>query len=111
MKVEKPTIGRVFTVAAVLVFVATSARADHIWRLWCGTPPASRTGTFDTGRECWERAEDTELEDTCVDTKGGPRAWGHRRVPSWDDDGLRTCAEVRRDRGHCYCEPEAVPEK
>ena len=36
-----------------LLLVATSASADHVWRLWCGRPPTKR-GAVDTSDECWQ---------------------------------------------------------
>jgi hypothetical protein len=94
-------------VAAVLLFVATSARGDHVWRMWCGDPPGTTKGVYDTSRECWEHAHsDTTRE--CVDTKDGP-TYGGKRDLEWEQMGIRTCAEARRYDSSCVCRPESVP--
>jgi hypothetical protein len=98
-------------IVAGLLLVATSAHAaDHVWRVYCGNPPTPHQGTFDTAQECQAAAYDLSNENDCVDTKNGPRLRG-KRVSSWEENGLHTCAEVRRDNSNCHCAPEAVPEK
>jgi hypothetical protein len=96
---------------AGLLLVATSAyAADHVWRIWCGNPRTPR-GAIDTSDECWKSV--TKIGDNnekCVDTPRGPRI-GDVRVPAFEEEGLRTCAQVRRYYANCTCEPEAGPEK
>jgi hypothetical protein len=95
-------------VVAVLLFVATSARADHVWRAWCGDPPTRSRGVYDTSQECWAVVEDHRAANACVDTPKGPTIWG-KRDPDWAKQGLRTCAEIRRYDHSCVCKPEAAP--
>ena len=93
-----------------LLLAATSAHADHVWRLWCGHPPTKR-GASDSSEQC-----DTEASilrkalNTCADTPDGPR-FNSEHLSATDELGLRTCAAVRRQYADCHCEREPVPEK
>jgi hypothetical protein len=90
-----------------LLLAATTASADHVWRLWCGTPPTARTGAFDTEQRCTSFAFDwpTAIKRSCVDTPEGPRYITGEVMEIWQ--GFRTCAEVQRD-ATCTCRPELL---
>jgi hypothetical protein len=108
-------------IIAGLLLVATSAHADHVWRLWCGTPLTERTGVWDSQHECQDHA--WVMGDlpkyVCVDTKDGPRWRGWWCYPisahpdcasgevSDDWRQFRNCAEVQREQT-CECRPELV---
>jgi hypothetical protein len=91
-----------------LFLAATSAHAEHIWRLWCGKPLIARKGVFDTADECTSSIAETKtmLEESCKDTDHGP-VWTPSGKPALDGR-LRTCAEAIREQGTCECKPEAV---
>ena len=95
---------------ASLLLVATSAYADHIWRLWCGNPPTPRKGIFDSSAECHvliNRTMRTYGSD-CVDTIHG-MVWKQDGSPIEGDS--ETCRVNHDDWASCYCEPEAVETK
>jgi hypothetical protein len=92
-------------IIAGLLLVATSAHADHVWRLWCGHPPTDR-GASDTSAECnHDTAEISNMVAACADTPEGPRFDG-MYLPANKD---RTCAEVRQRFAGCHCELEDRP--
>jgi hypothetical protein len=92
----------------LLLLTATTAQAEHVW-LYCGDPPTERVGVYDSSAECWDKVKKISFgNDHCEDTKGGPRFDGER-MPGWDSQRLRTCAEVRTHYMNCLCQPEPVP--
>src|SRR5262249_44194565 len=95
-------------VAAVLLFVAATARADHVWRVWCGDPPERKIGVYDTSQECWAEVEDHTVALECKDTPKGPTFRG-KPIPNLEKKGIRTCADLWRFDHTCVCKPEAGP--
>jgi hypothetical protein len=94
-----------------LLLAATSAHAEHIWRLWCGNPPIPRKGVFDKADECTSDIANarTMLEETCKDTDHGA-VWTPSGKPALSGQ-FRTCAEAIRYEDTCDCRPEAVEPK
>jgi len=94
------------TLAAVAL--STPAHADHVWRLWCGTPSTARQGAYDSSQECYDRIGRLRYNSRtyCRDTKAGPRWIDGDRIRAWDE--FATCAALRADDATCHCVPEAL---
>jgi hypothetical protein len=93
-----------------LLFAATSAYADHIWRLWCGNPPPPRKGTYDNSAECHKDIE-TEMgvyANHCTDTKHG-MVWKENRSHMVGD--FPNCSAGHDYWSKCSCEAEAIETK
>lgn len=92
----------------LFVVLAGTAHADHVWRLWCGTPATPRQGAYDTSQKCNQQVNmmGSDVQTYCRDTKNGPRWSDGDRIRAWD--AYATCAAISAEQRTCHCSPEAV---
>jgi len=99
----------VLLVLTALLGGGRAALADHVWRIWCGTPPTRRASVFDTSEECHRvTIMMLDADDVCRDTRTGPRWVWNGKLTGNVVRGHRTCAEFVADRNSCVCKPEVV---